>query len=119
MAAPVVHEEECMIGDGIGSWESRLDPDMLANAILQAMQPLPCVLLSLAPLHASLPLLLVCHPTPCVCVAAAIVHGALPMLQVVLPSTCIGSTAALDAHVILEHSNKTLVLAAALACTSC
>ncbi len=75
-----------MIGDGAGAWKGRLNPDMLANAILQAIGPLPCVLLPLTPLHTPLPLLLVCFPSSSVCVAAAVVHGALPMLQVILPS---------------------------------
>lgn len=78
-------QEEGMIGDGAGAWKGRLNPDMLANAILQAIGPLPCVLLPLSPLHTTLPLLLVCCPSPRVCVAAAVVHGALPMLQVLLP----------------------------------
>ncbi len=74
-----------MIGGGGGAWKGRLNPDMLANAILQAIGPLPCGLLRLTPLHAPLPLLVVCFPSSSVCVAAAVMHGALPMLQVILP----------------------------------
>ncbi len=74
-----------MIGAGAGAWKGRLNPDMLANAILQAVGPLPCVLLPLTPLHAPLPLLLICFPSSSVCVAAAVMHDPLPMLQVILP----------------------------------
>lgn len=74
-----------MIGDSAGAWKGRLNPDMLANAILQAIGPMPCVLLPLTPLHTPLPLLLVCFPSSSVCVAAAVMHGALSMLHVILP----------------------------------
>lgn len=87
MYTPVVPEEESMVGDNISSRVGRLDPDMLANTILQAMVPLPCVLLPLAPLHAPLPLLLVPLPTSIVYIPTAVVHAALPMLQVMLPFT--------------------------------
>ena len=85
---PVVHEEEGVVTARGRCGEGRLKPDMLANAILKASSPLPCVHLPFAPLHAPLPLLLVPLPAPSVGVAAAVVHDALPMLQIVLPSSC-------------------------------
>lgn len=89
LLVPVVHKEEGMIAGKCGVGRSRLNPDLLANAILQACSPLPCVHLPLPPLHAPLPLFLVPLPAPTVCVAATVMHAALTMLQVVLPPSCI------------------------------
>lgn len=71
-----------------GAWQCRLNPDMLAKAVLQACGPLSCVHFSLAPLHTPLPMLLIPVPPSTVCIAATVAHGALSMLQIVLPSSC-------------------------------
>ena len=71
-----------------------MDPDMLAQAILQACSPAACIHLALAPAHTPLPLLLIPLPLPAVSIATAIAHDALPVLQIILPFSC--KTDALD-----------------------
>lgn len=88
LLSPVVHEEECMVASLCRARGSRLDPDMLPQAILQACSPLPCVHFARAPPHTTLPLLLIPLPLPTVSIAAAVAHHALPMLQIILPSSC-------------------------------
>lgn len=106
---PIVSQKEGVIGDNAGAWDSSLNPNMLSNAILQAMRPLPCVLFPLTPVHAPLPLLLISLPAPCVYVAAAVMHGPLPMLQVILPATCVHNA-------ILRSSTSMLEILQAQTC---